>query len=217
MKRLLLPAAIALLLVTAVWVAISWMEAEKEVRILCGQFVPGTELHDVIRQLETGNYLQYTVRNDVEGQSITFDSFYNLRTTRCSVGLEAQVVRYRRYHAPTIAQSAAYVATAGFTGLALFQLLLALGAPLGHLAWGGRHRRLPPHLRVGSLAAIGILAFGAVCVLEQAGVVHGLGRPVVARTAVWVLVGLFTLSTAGNLASRSTRSAVSVCPLRSFC
>ena len=35
--------------------------------------------------------------------------------------------------------------------LAIFQGLLALGAPLGRFAWGGRHRVLPLSLRAGGL------------------------------------------------------------------
>lgn len=103
----------------------------------------------------------------------------------------------------TITQIAAWTATLGFAGLAAFQLLLALGLPLGHLAWGGFHRRLPLRLRLGSLMAIGIFAFGIACVLEHAGIIHVLGAPGFVRAAVWGLVVLFGLSTVGNLASRS--------------
>ena len=38
--------------------------------------------------------------------------------------------------------------------LAVFQLALAAGAPLGRFAWGGSHEVLPPRLRVGSLVSI---------------------------------------------------------------
>lgn len=38
--------------------------------------------------------------------------------------------------------------------LALFQIALALGAPLGRFAWGGQHRVLPPRLRVGSAVSV---------------------------------------------------------------
>lgn len=68
-------------------------------RILCGQLAPGVHLADVIRQLETGNYLRYAVRGEGDAQSITFHSRYNLRTTRCSARLEEGVVRERRYEA----------------------------------------------------------------------------------------------------------------------
>jgi hypothetical protein len=86
--------------------------------------------------------------------------------------------------------------------MAVFQLLLVLGAPLGHLAWGGHHRRLPGWLRIGSLLAVGIFAFGILCILEQVGCAV-LGSPALAEGALWVLAGLFGLSTVGNLASRS--------------
>lgn len=104
----------------------------------------------------------------------------------------------------TLTQIAASVATAGFAGLAGFQLLLALGAPLGHFAWGGFHERLPAPLRLGSLLAVVLLSFGAVCVLEQAGLICVVRHPTGVRAAVWGLTGLFGLSTVGNLASRST-------------
>ena len=102
-----------------------------------------------------------------------------------------------------ISQLAAWLALIGFVGMAAFQLLLALGAPLGHLAWGGRHRRLPGWLRIGSLLAVGIYAFGMLCVLEQMGWSAVLGSPALADGTLWALAGLFGLSTVGNLASRS--------------
>ena len=45
--------------------------------------------------------------------------------------------------------------------LAVFQLLLAMGAPLGRYAWGGQHHVLPMALRVGSVISIVIYAFVA--------------------------------------------------------
>jgi len=50
----------------------------------------------------------------------------------------------------TTGQVAAWVATAGFIRMICFQVLLALGFPLGQSAWGGKHKKLPPSLRVAS-------------------------------------------------------------------
>ena len=47
---------------------------------------------------------------------------------------------------------AASALTAILGVLAVFQLALALGAPIGHFAWGGAHRVLPARLRIDSLA-----------------------------------------------------------------
>ena len=49
---------------------------------------------------------------------------------------------------------AAIVATVILGLLAVFQLALVAGAPLGHLAWGGRSRVLPTRLRIGSVVSI---------------------------------------------------------------
>ena len=87
--------------------------------------------------------------------------------------------------------------------LAVFQAVLALGAPLGQFAWGGRHRVLPRPLRVGSLASIVIYALLAAIVLARADLLStGVPTPVL-RVAAWVVAGYFLLGTAMNLASRS--------------
>ena len=87
--------------------------------------------------------------------------------------------------------------------LAGFQLALVLGAPLGHLAWGGRHRVLPRSLRIGSLVSIVIYALIAGVVLARAGLISlGLSEAAVAAVA-WAVVAYFFLGIWLNLASRS--------------
>lgn len=54
-----------------------------------------------------------------------------------------------------VAKKAAIAATVVLTGLAVFQLLLAAGAPLGEAAWGGTTEgQLSTGLRVGSAISI---------------------------------------------------------------
>jgi hypothetical protein len=87
--------------------------------------------------------------------------------------------------------------------LAVFQLLLALGAPLGRFAWGGQHRVLPTALRAGSVVSIAIYALLATVVLARADLVSP-GVPVgVVRTATWVIVAYLLLGAGLNLTSRS--------------
>jgi hypothetical protein len=100
-------------------------------------------------------------------------------------------------------QAAAWIATIGFAGMAGLQLLLALGAPLGHLAWGGQAAQLPPNLRLASLGAGAIFLVGAICVLERAQIIQVLAWPRLAGVMVWLLAALFALSTLGNLLSSS--------------
>ena len=63
---------------------------------------------------------------------------------------------------------AATVALLMLLALAAFQAVLIAGMPVGHFAWGGQHRVLPPRLRIGSAASIVIYAvFAAIIALTM--------------------------------------------------
>ncbi|MQB02440.1 MAG: hypothetical protein GEU78_19875 [Actinobacteria bacterium] len=90
-------------------------------------------------------------------------------------------------------------------GVVMFQVALALGAPLGRAAWGGQHGGvLPKRLRIASGAAVVVYSVIILAILASAdlidagGWIPGAGRPV-----MWTLTGLFTLGGLANLASRS--------------
>jgi hypothetical protein len=86
--------------------------------------------------------------------------------------------------------------------LAVLQLLLIAGAPLGRFAWGGQHVVLPSGLRVGSAVSIALYGVFALLVLQAAGAGTVLPRGLV-DVALWVLTGYFALGVAMNAASRS--------------
>jgi hypothetical protein len=102
---------------------------------------------------------------------------------------------------------AAIVAAALLTMIAIFQIALALGAPLGEAAWGGRHQGvLPTGLRVASaLAGIVIYPLIIVYVLVSAGLITAEWMPGTGAAGMWVLAGFFALGALANFASRSKR------------
>jgi hypothetical protein len=55
---------------------------------------------------------------------------------------------------PAVVRLAALIVAVGFAGLAVFQLALSAGAPLGRAAWGGMSTQLPMSLRLASVVAI---------------------------------------------------------------
>jgi hypothetical protein len=92
-----------------------------------------------------------------------------------------------------------------FTGMAAFQLSLALGAPLGaHVLGGRRSGTLPNRLRAASAIAAAILIGCALVILARAGAI---GWPTVATGALtpatWAIAAFMVLNTLGNLASKS--------------
>jgi hypothetical protein len=84
----------------------------------------------------------------------------------------------------------AAIVAVGFLGMSAFQAALALGAPLGHAAWGGAYDgQLPMGLRIVSGVAGGVCVLAALIMLGRAGF-RGVPLPYgVLRWGTRVLVG----------------------------
>lgn len=87
--------------------------------------------------------------------------------------------------------------------LAVFQLLLIGGLPLGRFAWGGQHEVLPTRLRIGSAVSIVLYALFALLVLERAQLTSLIPSATFIFVATWVLTGYFALGVLMNGISRS--------------
>lgn len=116
----------------------------------------------------------------------------------------------------TLVQWLAVAATALLAALAIFQVLLAAGLPLGRLAWGGRYRVLPPGLRLGSVVAIPLLAMASWAVLARVALVAPGAGAGWARVFVWAFALYLCLNTAANLASKSSLERRVMTPVSAF-
>lgn len=99
--------------------------------------------------------------------------------------------------------AAAIAFTAIMVGLAVFQVALIAGAPIGHFAWGGQDRVLPRAKRIGSAISLVLYALFAGVVLQRAGLVRLVPVDAVVDVGAWVLVGYFALGIVMNAMSRS--------------
>ncbi len=100
-------------------------------------------------------------------------------------------------------QIAAIAFTVVSAVLAVFQLALACGAPLGRFAWGGQHDVLPSRLRRGSVIAVVLYAAFSLVLLAASGV---LVIPVLEPVSIllcWMIVIYLSIGTVMNLLSRS--------------
>ena len=86
--------------------------------------------------------------------------------------------------------------------LAIFQLALAFGAPLGRFAWGGQHRILPVRLRIGSAVSILVYALIDVIAWDRVGAIDVFPEPF-SEVAMWVIFAYFVLGILMNAISRS--------------
>lgn len=100
-------------------------------------------------------------------------------------------------------RTAGQVATIAFALAILGQLLVALGVIPITWAWGGTQTVLTPALRIGSVAAAGLLTLSAYVIRRRAGLT-GTGRP--GRLVVilsWLITAYLLLNTLANFASPS--------------
>ena len=87
----------------------------------------------------------------------------------------------------------------------LFQLALALGAPWGEMAMGGKYPgRFPIKLRIGALVQIILLAFFALVVLTRAGLVLT-ELYEFSKSAIWFVFALFVVSAILNTITPSKK------------
>ena len=98
------------------------------------------------------------------------------------------------------------------TALAVLQVLVALGLPLGALVWGGLHKVLPTRLRIGS--AVSVILYGAIAavLLSRAGTFPG-GDSAFIRITTWILFGYFVLGGLMNAISRSRPERFTMTPV----
>ncbi len=93
-----------------------------------------------------------------------------------------------------------------FIALALFQLALVLGAPLGEYAFGGQRAGvLPPGFRVASFFSMVLALAIAGHYLAQLGVLTPMLAPDLNQVVNWGLVGFAGLSAIANNITRSQK------------
>ena len=101
------------------------------------------------------------------------------------------------------ARRAAVLATIGFGVIAIFQAVLAAGAPLGHAAWGGESAELSTGERIGSVVSCAVWVCAVVVVLGRAGFWARASSTRLFRWGTWFFAAIAAISALVNFASQS--------------
>jgi hypothetical protein len=108
---------------------------------------------------------------------------------------------------------AAIIAVVLFTGMNLFQLLLALGLPFGRLAYGGKYEKLPSKMKIISLIGIVIFIFASLSVLERAEIITIFNNPMFVTVFVWIIAVYLAFITLMNAISKSKWEKLIMTPI----
>jgi hypothetical protein len=111
-------------------------------------------------------------------------------------------------------QIAAIISAVVLMVIAIFQILLLLGFPLGEYSWGGKHKGvLPPLFRMMSLpSAILLIFMGFVFLIHTK--VFSMGYTFIpTHSLVWIFTIFLGLNTMGNFASKSKQEKLVMTPV----
>jgi hypothetical protein len=186
-----------------------WVEAEKELVILCSMIEENqseTRVENLIATAALSNYQS-------NGTGIQMSSPYMLNSSTCIIEIEdaivtQDVVYISDYELRNVMSIMALVLTILLIG---FQMALAFGAPLGEWAWGGFHKKLPSSLKRASAVSSALLFLLALAVWSIE--FQELIPSSISVYIVLAFVILFLLSTVGNLTSRSKKERLLMTPV----
>ena len=109
--------------------------------------------------------------------------------------------------------TAALIFIVFIVSLCVFQIALSLGAPLGHFAWGGKHRVLPKKLRVSSALSIIIYLGMALAIASKASLIELLPQGTYLTALSWGIFAYLTLGVFMNAISRSKSERYTMTPV----
>lgn len=97
--------------------------------------------------------------------------------------------------------------------VAVMEVLLIIGLPLGEFTMGGRHKVLPPMYRVFAASSIVLQLFGAFIILQGGGIMVLWFTGNVTKIICFVFAGFFAVNTIMNLISPSKKEKIVMTPL----
>lgn len=97
--------------------------------------------------------------------------------------------------------------------VAIMEVLLIIGLPLGEFTMGGRHKVLPPMYRIFSASSIILQIFGAAMLLQGGGLMNMWFAGKVIKIICFVFAGFFAVNTIMNIISPSKKEKYVMTPL----
>ena len=98
-------------------------------------------------------------------------------------------------------------------GLAIFQLMLIVGKPLGDFAWGGRYKVLPKKLRIASIFSIFLYSLFALFLASATGIIEIISSKPIINIGMWIFTTYFIFGVFMNAISRNKKERMMMTPV----
>ena len=97
--------------------------------------------------------------------------------------------------------------------VAVMEVLLIIGLPLGEFTMGGRYKVLPPMYRIFAVSSVILQLFGAAMILQGGGLMNMWFAEKAVKIICFVFAGFFAVNTVMNLISPSKKEKYVMTPL----
>lgn len=97
--------------------------------------------------------------------------------------------------------------------VAVMEILLIFGLPLGEFTMGGRYKVLPPMYRMFAASSVILQLFGAAMILQGGGLMNMWFAGKVIKIICFVFTGFFAVNTVMNIISPSKKEKYVMTPL----
>ena len=97
--------------------------------------------------------------------------------------------------------------------VAVMEILLIIGLPLGEFTMGGRYKVLPPLYRIFAVSSVILQLFGAAMILQSAGLMNMWFSDKIVKIICFVFAGFFAVNTVMNIISPSKKEKYVMTPL----
>ena len=121
--------------------------------------------------------------------------------------------RYRERRDNMVSTISSITGTVLLLAVAVMEVLLICGLPLGEFTMGGRHKILPPMYRIFAASSVILQLFGAAMLLQGGGMMNMWFSGKVTKIICFVFAGFFAVNTVMNLISPSKKEKYVMTPL----
>lgn len=97
--------------------------------------------------------------------------------------------------------------------VAVMEILLIAGLPLGEFTMGGRYKVLPPVYRIFAASSVILQLFGAAMIIQGGGLMNMWFAVKVTKIICFVFAGFFAVNTVMNIISSSKKEKYVMTPL----
>ena len=97
--------------------------------------------------------------------------------------------------------------------VAVMEILLIIGLPLGEFTMGGRYKVLPPLYRIFAVSSVILQLFGAAMILQGAGLMNMWFSDKIVKIICFVFAGFLAVNTVMNIISPSKKEKYVMTPL----